>query len=172
MCNPLPSVLEQHKAYNTRSLDPCWLLPPFLLQFLKPTSLETPRDTFSSTECPLEGHLTAGKSREDGKMTCVSLHFPPSHAARHTAVDCGVAGEQRGLRHQSPPTFSLPQIPIHKRRDPGKSSIKHRAVYSGAKTRSFRLSQGSDERQRLPVEDVAQGLGSWVRTWGRQRSRV
>lgn len=105
---------KQHMAYNTRSLDPCWLLPPFLLQFLKPTSLDTPRDTFSSTECPLEGHLTAGKSREDAKMTCVSLHFPPSHAARHTQLRTGVAGEQRGLRHQSPPTFSLPQIPIHK----------------------------------------------------------
>lgn len=140
---------KQHSAYNTRSPDPCRILPPFLLQFLKPTFLETPRDTLSSTECPLEGHLTAGKSGKDAEMTCVSLHFPPSHTA----------GEQRGLRHQSPPTFSLPQIPIHKRRDPGKSSIKHGAVYSGAKTRSFRLSQGPDERQRLPVEDVAQGPG-------------
>lgn len=72
------------------------------------------------------------------------------------------------------PTFSLTQIPIHKRRDTGKSFIKHTTVYSGVKKKkvSICLKGLMNERQRLPVEDVAQGLGSWARTWGRWRGRV
>lgn len=58
------------------------------------------------------------------------------------------------------PTFSLMKIPIHKCRDSGKCFIKYPTVYSGVKKKkSFHLSQGSDERQRFPVEDVAQGPG-------------
>lgn len=93
---------KQHAAYNTRSPDPCRILPAFLLQFLKPTFLETPRDTLSSTECPLEGHLTAGKSGKGAKMTCVSLHFPPSHTASHTHS----WGAERPASPVSSPFFS------------------------------------------------------------------
>lgn len=92
----------QHTAYNIRSPDPCWILPPSLLQFLKPMCLETPRDTFSSTECPLEGHLTAGKSLEDAKMTCVSLHFPPSHTARLEGEACVTSLLPLFLSHRFP----------------------------------------------------------------------
>lgn len=82
-------------------------------------------------------------------------------------------GEERCGSAASFLLFSLTQIPIHKCRDTGESFTKHTTVYSGVKTKkkkSFHRSQGSDERQRLPVEDVVQG--SRVRTWGRWRGRV
>lgn len=37
------------------------------------------------------------------------------------------------------PTFSLTQIPIHKRRDTGKSFIKHTTVYSGVKKKKVSI---------------------------------
>lgn len=47
-----------------------------------------------------------------------------------------VVGWKEGVGHW-PPSHFLTQIPIHKRRDTGKSFIKHTTVYSGVKKKKF-----------------------------------
>lgn len=153
---------KQHAAYNTRSPDPCRILPPFLLQFLKPTFLETPRDTLSSTECPLEGHLTAGKSGKDAEMTCVSLHFPP-----HTQL-----GSREACVTSLLPLFLSHRFPFTK------EEIRARAPLSTARCIPERKQEvsvclkGLTNVRGFLWRMWLRGLGSWVRTWGRQRSRV
>lgn len=75
-----------------------------------------------------------------------------SHKAREaeeqTPMEGAAAGEEKVCVTSLLPTFSLTQIPVHKRGDTGKSLIKQSTAYSGVK-KSFHLSQGSDERHEL-----------------------
>lgn len=79
-------------------------------------------------------------------------------------------GEGRGeVWVTSPlPTFSLMKIPIHKRRDAGKSFIKHTTVYSGVKKKKVSIClKGLMNVRGFLWRMWLRGLGSWVRTWGR-----